>query len=348
MKILHSFFYIPFLISSFALAQTGGDNFAALNQNFDARSIAVGGNAMLAWDNDVSKTLWNPALLSKDMHNRLGVDYTSFPSSISFSQVYFSKLNKKWDMMQNYSIQFAQYGQMTRTDEAGIVSGEFSPQDVIFSSGVSRQLNERFQIGLQAKFILSTIDDFNASGFYTDFSSVYTNKNKTLLASLLVRNAGFVISNFSSSSNTRSPLEIQLSVSKKPEHMPVRFLFTIEQIQDPILTYSNDPKLIETNSLENTTTIKKPSFSQKLLRHMSLGAELVLTKNFHIRMGYDYGRRQELSLKDFEKTTGISWGFGLKISKFNIQYGRSAYHVSGPISSISVGFNLSDFKSKTI
>jgi len=346
----HTFPLIIFgvLFSSMSLAQTGGDNFAALNQNFDARSIAVGGNAMLAWDNDVSKTIWNPALLNKEMDQRVGIDYTSFPASISFAQIYYSKYNKKWDMMQSFALQQAHYGTMTRTNEFGVIDGEFSPQDLILSSAISKKLNEQFQIGFQAKWILSGIDGYSANGFYTDFSSVFTSKNKTFLASLLVRNAGFIISNFSNTANTRSPLEIQLSFSKKPEHMPVRFLFNIEQIQDPILTYTNDPKLVEVNSLENTTTINRPSFSQKLLRHMSLGAELVVSKNFHVRLGYDYGRRQELSLKDFEKSTGISWGFSLRVSKFNIQYGRSAYHVAGPISSISIGCNLSSFKSKTI
>lgn len=348
MKILPLLFLPLGLLSLVSNAQTGGDNFAALNQNFDARSIAVGGNAMLAWDDDVSKTLWNPALLSEEMDNRVGFDYTSFPASISFAQVYFSHYNKKWDMMQSYTLQQAAYGTMDRTTPEGIIDGEFSPRDLILNSAVSKKLNDQFQIGLQAKFILSTIDDYNASGFYTDFSSVYTSKNKTVLASLLVRNAGFLISNFSNSANSRSPLEVQLSISKKPEHMPVRFLFTIEQIQDPILTYTNDPKLVEENTLENTTTINRPSFSQKLLRHLSVGAELVLSKTFHFRMGYDYARRQELSLKDFEGTTGISWGFSLKVSKFNIQYGRSAYHKAGPISSISIGCNLSDFKSKTL
>lgn len=348
MKILQLIFIPIGLLSLVSNAQTGGDNFAALNQNFDARSIAVGGNAMLAWDNDVSKTLWNPALLNKEMDKRVGFDYTSFPASITFAQVHYARYNEKWDMMQSFAIQQAAYGTMDRTSPEGIIDGEFSPRDLILNSGVSKKLNDQFQVGLQAKFIVSNIDDYNATGFYTDFSSVYTSKNKTILASLLVRNTGFLISNFSSTANTRSPLEVQLSISKKPEHMPVRFLLTIEQIQDPILTYTNDPKLIDVNTLENTTTINRPSFSQKVLRHLSVGSELVLSKTFHFRLGYDYARRQELSLKDFEGTTGISWGFSLKISKFNIQYGRSAYHKAGPISSISIGCNLSDFKSKTL
>lgn len=336
------------LVSINLFGQTGGDNFSILNQNFDARSIAVGGNAMLAWDDDVSKAIWNPALLNQEMESRIGFDHTFFPASIGFSQLYYVKYNKKWDMMQSFTIQQGNYGDMDRTLENGTIEGTFSPRDIVLHAGVSKKINEQIQVGAQLKFIHSSIDSYSASGLYSDFSGIFTNKNKSLIASVLVRNAGFILSNFSSSSNTRSPLEVQISISKKPLHMPVRFLLTIEQIQDPILTYTNDPKLIEVNSLENTTTINRPSFSQKVLRHFSVGAELILSKNLHFRMGYDYGRRQELSLQDFEGSTGISWGFSLKLSKFNLQYGRSAYHVSGPISSLSIAFKLSDFKSKTL
>ena len=42
-------------------------------------------------------------------------------------------------------------------------------------------------------------------------------------------------------------------------------------------------------------------------------------------------------------TVGISWGFGLKISKFGFSYARSAYHLAGSPNVITLTTNLTDF-----
>jgi hypothetical protein len=62
----------------------------------------------------------------------------------------------------------------------------------------------------------------------------------------------------------------------------------------------------------------------------------VITQNLNIRLAYNYRRRQELKLEDRPGTAGLSYGIGLKVSKFNLSYGRAIYHRSGPSNHISV------------
>ena len=44
--------------------------------------------------------------------------------------------------------------------------------------------------------------------------------------------------------------------------------------------------------------------------------------------------------------SGISFGVGIKISKFSLSYGRSTYHLGGASNHLTVVTNLGDFKKK--
>jgi len=69
-------------------------------------------------------------------------------------------------------------------------------------------------------------------------------------------------------------------------------------------------------------------------------------KNLHVRLGYNYKRRDELGITDKMGFSGISWGFGLKIYKFYIDYGRASYHLAGVSNQFSVRVNLEEFSNK--
>jgi hypothetical protein len=96
----------------------------------------------------------------------------------------------------------------------------------------------------------------------------------------------------------------------------------------------------------NESSIKTYSFVDKLMWHMVGSAEILITKNFHARVGYNFQRRYELGVESSSGTVGLCWGFGIKISKFNISYGRAAYHLAGSADHFSISTNLSDFTSK--
>jgi hypothetical protein len=84
----------------------------------------------------------------------------------------------------------------------------------------------------------------------------------------------------------------------------------------------------------------------KVMRHVVLGAEVLLTKNFNLRIGYNYKRRQELQIEDKTGGVGFSWGFGLKINRFMISYGRATYHLAGASNLFSISSNLGEFAKK--
>ncbi len=84
-------------------------------------------------------------------------------------------------------------------------------------------------------------------------------------------------------------------------------------------------------------------FADNVMRHAVIGVELLLGENFHIDMGYNYRRRMEMKMDKLPGMVGFSWGFGLRVSKFHVAYGRSSYHLAGGTSHFSLTTNLSEF-----
>jgi hypothetical protein len=87
-------------------------------------------------------------------------------------------------------------------------------------------------------------------------------------------------------------------------------------------------------------------FTDKLLRHAVFGTELIITDNFHVRLGYNYLKRKELKNITKKGTAGFSIGVGMKISKFNFSYSRSSFHLAGGANQFTIRTSLSSFKSK--
>jgi hypothetical protein len=131
------------------------------------------------------------------------------------------------------------------------------------------------------------------------------------------------------------------------KHAPFRFTVTLHNLQKFDLTY--DDLYSSTNQIDLSTglPIKKTySITDKLMRHVAFGTELLFTDNFNIRVGYNHQLRKELSLEEKPGTIGFSWGFGLRVKKINISYGSAKYHLAGNTNMFSLSVNPSDFYRK--
>lgn len=82
----------------------------------------------------------------------------------------------------------------------------------------------------------------------------------------------------------------------------------------------------------------------KLGRHTIFATEILITKNFNLRLGYNYMRQAELKLADRKSFGGLTFGLGLKIYKFHISYAHAIYHVAGGSNHFTITTNFSSFK----
>jgi hypothetical protein len=92
--------------------------------------------------------------------------------------------------------------------------------------------------------------------------------------------------------------------------------------------------------------VKTMTIGDNILRHVNIGGEFNLSKNFVLRFGYNHMRRREMGQEQKKGTTGFGWGIGFRISKFHISYGSSAYFPGQNSNQFSLLMNLSEFYRK--
>ncbi len=338
-------------LSTGLMAQIGGTStYRFLNLPNSPRVAALGGNFLAIADQDLSVGLNNPSMISPEMHNALSLNFVDYYTDINYGFVSYSRT---FDKLGSFaaSMQYIDYGRFTYTDETGILgeeSGEFTAGEYAFVLGWGRRLDSLFSIGANLKPVFSTFETYNSFGLGVDVAASY-HARSGFTASLVARNIGRQISTYTAANREPLPFELQFGLSKKLNHMPFRYSLLLTNLQKWDLTYY-DPleDVVDPFTGELKTKSKTGEMVDKALRHVVLGGEFLPTKNFSIRFGYNYQRRQEMKIESKRSTVGFSWGFGFRISKFNFSYSRSTYHLAGSPNFLSIAFNLGEFgKSRT-
>ena len=106
----------------------------------------------------------------------------------------------------------------------------------------------------------------------------------------------------------------------------------------------NDPSYQVVNQLTGEIEDNSPGMINNLLRHVVLGVEFAPTRSFNVQFGYNFRKRQELNLQSRRTAAGFSFGLGIRISKFRINYARNTYHIAGAANQFSLTTSLEDFK----
>ncbi len=326
---------------TFSFAQKGGQQaFSFLNLPNSARVAALGYNFAAIDDNDLSLGLNNPSLLNSEMHNDISLNFVDNYADISYGFVSYSRTFEKYGSFAA-TVQYIDYGKFVRTDETGQTNGEFTSNEFAPVIGWGRRLDSSFSIGANLKAVYSNFETFSSFGLAVDVAGSYHVDHKGLVMSLLARNIGTQLTEFTPGNKEPLPFEIQYGLSKKLQHLPFRYSILLTNLQKWDLTYV-DPA--DDNIDPFTGELKKKSeaaeFADKAMRHVVIGGEFIPTRNFSIRFGYNYQRRQEMKLESKRSTVGFSWGFGFRVSKFNLNYARSAYHISGSPNVFSLGISL--------
>jgi opacity protein-like surface antigen len=342
--ILFSVFYFLLVLTGFA--QSGGNTtYPFLNLVTSARIAAMGGNSLAVYDHDLGLAAVNPSLLSPQMSNQLAMQFVDYYTDINYGSVYFSRTFKKAGSF-SAGIHYIDYGKFDRTDVGGDIIGSFVASEYAMQIGWGRRLDSNFSIGANIKPVVSYMDGDRSVGLGTDLAATYHNSKKDLAVSFLARNAGRQISREAPGEMESFPFTTEIAVTKRLKHLPFRYSITYHHLEKFDLTFS-DP-LVDDPSIDPLTNqpIKEDKvgkFADKLARHFIIGGEFMPSKNFSVRLGYNYLRRKELGVDTRMSTVGISWGFGFRIKQFQFNYARSANHLAGSPNYISLIASLGDW-----
>jgi len=338
------------LTSGSSFAQIGGrQTYEFLNLTNSARVAGLGGDFLAIKDHDITLTLANPSLISSEMHNNLSLSYVNYFTGPNYGYVMYSRtFNKAGSFVGSF--QYINYGKFTAADETGLQTGEFSASEYALNIGWARSLGPLFSIGANGKLIYSSLESYHSFGIAVDVAGTYKSKNELFTASLVARNIGAQIVTYRPGNREPLPFKLQAGISQRLRHIPVRFSFLYDHIEKWDLSYDdpNDPDNQQDPITGETETKSGFSeFADNLIRHIVIGTEVTIAKVFDIRLGYNYGRRQELKLYNRAGLSGFTYGFGLRIKMFNFSYTRATYQ-AGSLNPnyVTLTVNLGGFTKK--
>lgn len=309
-----------------------------------ARASALGGSTMNIWGDDINLYFSNPALLNQHACNKIAVNYSNYVNDINYGNVAYAK-HVKGIATFAAGIQFLSYGKFDRRDEFDVHQGTFAPADYSFNLSAARRLKDTcFSVGATLKTIYSHYDIYNSWGSVLDFGITYAHKSN-FTASILAKNVGLIWKPYNkTSANEKIQSDVQIGLSYKVKKAPFRVGVIYDQVTKWDLTYLSP--LDEANQIDPFTNqpVKKTTptsrFFDKFGRHWIFQAEVVITKNLNLRVGYNVRQHLEMALPDKRTASGLSLGFGFGINRFTFNYAWAKYNLAGNNHTFSIVTNL--------
>ncbi len=332
------------LLSFQAVAQIGGSNtYNFLDLTAAARTAALGGTFISVKDNDLNLALQNPSLLNPSMDGELALGAVSYFGGITYGDAAFA-VDKKAVGTFMASIHYVDYGSFTETDNTAAILGSFKASEYAFSLGWAHPFADSlFSIGAQIRFIDSQLYLYNSYGLAGDISATYYDSEREWTIALVARNIGSQIKTYTPQNNEPLPLEVMAAASKRLKHVPFRFTITARHLEQWDISYIDPTTATVVDPITGQTTYTTISFGDKLMRHFIFSGEILLSKNFHLRVAYNDEQKAEMSIPTASSGAGWSFGFGLKIYHFQLSYGRAIYSIAGGSNFFSLTTNIHDF-----
>ena len=115
------------------------------------------------------------------------------------------------------------------------------------------------------------------------------------------------------------------------------------------IRYADPDQIEETNLFGESQEMS--AFGEAVdnfFRHIVFNGEFLFgkTENFRLRFGYNHLLKRELDVSSFRSFGGFSFGFGFKVNKFHLEYGRGNYHLAGGVNHIGLSLDLKEFYRK--
>jgi len=340
---------ILLLSNAFCFSQiTGGRNtYDFLNLSYSARNTGLGNAAIAIYDNDISLVHQNPAALNSSMHKSVSVQQSVYFAGITHGLAAYAHQIKDKPFMLYGGIQYVSYGNFVRTNNIGETQGNFGASEFALSAAFSYEATDRWSFGSQQKIILSYLEGYNSVGWASDWAMMYRDTSKKIVVSFVLKNAGTQISTYNRDKNFQTlPFDAQLGFSHKLKYLPLRFSVIAHHLHQWNLLY-DDPALAEQNILggavEETNTAGK--VVDNIFRHFIFNIELLLGKKevFRLRLGYDRMRQGEMNVNGLRGMAGFSTGLGIRVYKFNVDYGLSIHHLGGIMHHFGISTRFTDF-----
>lgn len=340
--------FLKFLFLTLSLNLSSQSNsigvkaFRFLDITVPARAMALGGTTMAFYDNDVNLIYSNPASLNPYAHKQLALTYNNYIADMNFGNIVYAYQLKDKAIVTG-GLQFFNYGKFQGYDQYDQPTNKFSASDYSFNLSYTQQFKDTsFSYGIILKTIYSYYYNAYALGNAIDFGINYHRQYFT--ASIVAHNIGKIWKPYMKGYPQTLPQSVNFAVSYKLPKAPFRLQLVYNDILNWHLDYVSPLFDIQNNTLtgQGITINDKKSFGFILIKHLILSNEIILSKNFFLRVGYNFRRAQEMRLPDARPTNGLCLGFEIQVSKFKISYAFSKYAVGGNVNTFGVMLKINE------
>ncbi|MEM1326455.1 MAG: type IX secretion system protein PorQ [Bacteroidota bacterium] len=329
-------------------AQIGGnDLYEFLMLPNSARITALGDHVLTVKDEEVSFVYQNPALLNPQMHQHISFNQNFHLSGIAFGYAGYGHHVEKWNATWHTGIQYIQYGEFQRSDAFGNQEGTFKAAEYAWTIGIGKQLYEKLSVGVNTRFISSQLETYQSLGWSADVGATFQDTASRFTASLVIRHIGTPISYYTNARGDGLPTESQLAIAKRLRYLPLRVGVTYRYLNRWNILYDDPNNREPTSIFDNLNQPESGSpFVDNLARHFIFSGEFLFGKNenFRVRAAYNVLRAREMKVNELRSLGGFSFGFGMKVNRFRIDYGHSVYHLAGGNHHLSLSTSLREFK----
>jgi len=307
---------ISVLLSVIAMqAQESQEVYSFLRLPVSAHAAALGGDNITLTDDDPTLLFHNPALINGVSDKSLNLNFMTYMEgaktlSASFVKAY--KERASWAA----SAQYMDYGSMKETTVDNVQTGDFSARDIALAGSFAYMLTNRISGGITGRFISSHIAGYSSAAVAIDLGINFFDEVHSWSLSAVAKNLGGQIKAYDDDFE-RIPLDLQLGVTKRLVGSPLRLSLTLSRLN---------------------------RWDTGLIRHVAVGADLLLGENIYVAAGYNFRRAHEMKISDSEGESnhgaGLSLGGGLQLERFKLQASYAKYHVSAWSLLINVTYSL--------
>ncbi len=179
-------FRVTFLLGALGLcafsawAQGSGDTFYSfLNVPSSTLAYGLGGINISNIDDDINASDRNPGLLGPEVGMQLGVNYMRYVGDSNFAGVKFGMKageHGAWAV----GVQYLGYGDIKGADINGVLTGDFSPKDMVVSATYAHDITGNWRGGASLKYVYSSYDAYSAMAIATDIGVNYYDPDSDL------------------------------------------------------------------------------------------------------------------------------------------------------------------------
>lgn len=331
------FFFLFF--SSICFAQVGGRaTYEFLNLVNSPRQAALGGKTITNYDYDPMQGLYNPAAINHDMDNQLSLNYVNHFADVNYGTAAYAYMWDRRTEMLHVGATYINYGRFDGYDELGNSTGRFGGGETAISFGYARNVAwTDFYVGINAKLISSKLETYSSWGGALDIGVMYIYDKWDLHIGLVARNLGTQFTPYHETYE-KLPLEVDFGISQTLENVPLRWHFTLENLQNWNIAFANPAR--DEIDLEGNVTSEKITFFDNVYRRIIVGIELFPESGFNLRLGYNVRRAEELRIIDQRSFAGLSAGFGIKFNRVRLSYAYSRFNQAASVSYFGLNLDL--------